>query len=80
MMTNQSNVRHLLAQIDAEYTAAKQGLQGLAQGAAYHQFMTARSERIAALHRDLAEVVGDRDTATLLLMEHQARTDTQESR
>ena len=73
MMTNQSNVRSLLAQIDAEYTAAQQGLQGLAQGTAYHQFITARTERISLLHTELAEMVGSKEQAMVLLAEHQAQ-------
>lgn len=70
--SNQSEVRRLLEQIDAEYEAAKHGLQGVAQGMAHHQFMTARAENIQALQKRLGEVVGDQDTATRLVIQHQA--------
>ena len=36
---------HLIQSIEAEYQAAQQGLIGLAQGMAHHQFITARMEK-----------------------------------
>lgn len=77
--SNQSEVARLLAQIDAEYESSRQGLQGIAQGIAYHQFITERMERIQSLQARLGEVVGDQDTATLIVIHHQAKQDTASS-
>ena len=57
MPANQSEVRRLLAQIDAEYEAAKRGLDGLAQGVSQHDFITQKMERVSELHSELSEVV-----------------------
>jgi hypothetical protein len=56
---NESEVTRLLAQIDAEYEAAERGLTGLSLGTAQHAFMTACTERICQLHKDLRTLVGD---------------------
>jgi hypothetical protein len=40
-----SEVARLIQSIEAEYHAAQQGLIGLAQGTARHQFITARMEK-----------------------------------
>ena len=71
--SKQSEVRRLLAQIEAEYAAAKQGLEGFAQGVSRHQFITARAERAAECHMQLAELLGDECEAIRLIAEHQAR-------
>lgn len=73
MHGDQSEVRRLLAQIDAEYAAAKRGLNGLAQGVSQHAFITARMERVSELHSELSGVVGSREEAMRLLVEHQER-------
>ena len=73
MHGNQSEVRRLLEQIDAEYAAAKRGLNGLAQGVSQHDFITRRMERMSELHSELSEVVGSREEAMRLLVEHQER-------
>jgi hypothetical protein len=54
-----SEVARLLAQINGEYEAARQGLSGLAQGTSQHLFMTKRMEQIAELHSQLWNIVGD---------------------
>lgn len=61
---NESEVARLLAQINAEYEAAEQGLTGLAAGTAQHAFMTARTEHICKLHKELRTLVGN-DVMTL---------------
>jgi len=54
-----SEVARLLAQINSEYEAARQGLSGLAQGIGQHRFITKRMEQIAELHAQLRDLVGD---------------------
>lgn len=56
---NQSEVARLLKQISAEYEAALRGLNGLALGAAKHEFITARMENVGRLHEELHEIVGE---------------------
>ena|SRR5436305_4127271 len=58
-----SEIAAIREQIAAEYTAAKLGLQGLNAGTSYHQFITARQERIAVLHEELQDLVGDQAMA-----------------
>jgi len=55
----QSAVANILAQISNEYTSAKLGLQGLAQGTPRHAFITARMENMGKLHEALQEFVGN---------------------
>lgn len=55
----QSEVSRLRQQIATEYMAAKLGLQGLNAGTSRHEFITARQERIGALHEELQDLVGD---------------------
>jgi hypothetical protein len=55
----QSEVARILAQIDAEYQAARNGLSGLAQGNTRHSFITARMENMGKLQEALEELVGD---------------------
>jgi hypothetical protein len=59
MQANVSEVATLREQIAAQYVAASLGLQGLNAGTARHDFITARQERVAALHEELKEIVGD---------------------
>jgi len=60
-----SEVARLLAQINSEYEAARQGLSGLAQGTSQHLFMTRRMEQIAELHTQLRNLVGDEAMALI---------------
>ena len=59
MQTNRSEVAALREQIATEYMAAKLGLQGLNAGTSRHAFMTAKLERVALLHEELQNLVGD---------------------
>ena len=56
--TNKSEVARLMSKITAEYEAAQSGLSGLAYGTARHDFINARMENIAVLHRELACEIG----------------------
>jgi hypothetical protein len=60
-----SEVARLLAQINSEYEAARQGLSGLAQGVGQHRFITRRMEHIAELHCQLRNLVGDEAMALI---------------
>ena len=55
----QSEVAHILQQIEIEYIAAQRGLTGLAQSAR-HAAITARMEHMGLLHKDLQAILGDR--------------------
>jgi hypothetical protein len=63
-----SSVAALLQQIDLEYEAARQGLTGLAQGAARHAWITAWIERMAVACERLVAAVGI-EQATILVLE-----------
>lgn len=65
----QSEIAHLLKQIDLEYSAAKEALTGLICGVAQHEFITARMERLTRYHERLAQHVGVQE-ASRLLVEH----------
>lgn len=60
-----SEIARLLLRISAEYEAARQGLQGLAQGCSQHRFITRRMERMYELHSQLQALVGDEATALI---------------
>ena len=60
-----SEVARLMQQIDLEYEAAQQGLEGMAI-TARHAFITARMERIAEHHHTLARLVDTQEARTLL--------------
>lgn len=57
-MNGQSDLGRLIQQIDAECSAAFQGLHGYSQMAS-HQFIEARYNRIGELQSDLAQLIGD---------------------
>jgi hypothetical protein len=69
-----SEVARLLQQISLERQAAQNGLTGLASGIARHDFINAKEERIAALHRELTTIVG-KDEATRLVLETYSKQD-----
>jgi hypothetical protein len=81
-----SEVERLLAQINSEYEAARQGLSGLAQGIGQHRFITKRMEQIAELHSQLRELVGDEAMVLItqeleqVTEEKQATTDQQQQK
>ena len=56
---SQSEVARLMQQIEAEFEAGRQALQGLALGTAQHAFITKRMENIGGLHEQLRELIGD---------------------
>lgn len=63
---NQSEIAHLLNQIETEYIAAQRGLTGFAESAR-HAAITARLENMGRLHEHLRAIVGD--DATRLMAE-----------
>ena len=67
MERNQSEVAHLLNQIETEYLAAQRGLTGFAESAK-HAAITARMENVGRLHENLHALVGK--DAIRLLAEH----------
>ena len=75
----QSEVARLLAQINSEYEAARQGLSGLAQGMGQHSFITKRMEQIAELHSQLRNLVGD-EAMALINLELDQATETEETK
>lgn len=64
---NQSEVARLLAQIDTEYQAARNGLSGLAQ-VTRHDFINARVENMEIARQELENLVG-LEKATELVVE-----------
>ncbi len=58
MDTSISTVAQLRKQIEAEYSAAQRGLEGLA-AVARHQYITARMENMDRCHRQLVGLVGE---------------------
>lgn len=63
----QSEIAHLLQQIDLEYEAARAALNDLACGTAQHAFITARMERLNFYHEELSHHVGTHEAARLLV-------------
>lgn len=53
-----SEITRIRQEIQDEYEAAQRGLSGFASGTARHNFITARTENIGALHEQLVELVG----------------------
>lgn len=66
-MQNQSEVQRLLAQIDREYEAAQNGLSGLAQGTAQHNFINARLENMEYARQELEKLVGPKKAVELVV-------------
>jgi hypothetical protein len=54
-----SEVSRLLAQISAEYEAARRGMSEFASGSSKHEFIAARMEHMGRLHRQLQSIVGE---------------------
>ena len=67
-----SEVALLLRQIDLEYTAAYQGLHGLASGSCQHEVITAKMKRMCEAVEQLKEKVGVQRALELTtqIMEH----------
>jgi hypothetical protein len=77
-----SEVARLLAQIDAEYQAAHNGLYGLAAGSTRHDFIQKRMERVGELGEQLIAQMGKEAAIPLLLeaMEAGSRQGQREQR
>jgi hypothetical protein len=56
-----------MQQIALEYEAAQRGMSGLAYGTSQHQFMTARTENICHLQKQLLELVEPQEAIRLIL-------------
>ncbi len=63
---HQSEVARILQQIESEYEAAHRGLHQFAI-VGPHAFLTARTQRIAELHRQLQQQVGEQEAIKLLM-------------
>jgi hypothetical protein len=68
LSNNTSEVAHLLAQIDAEYTATKRVFSGFT-ATARHDFINKRMEHIDVLRDQIGSLVGI-DEANLIVCEH----------
>ena len=62
----QSDVARLLKQIEQEYQASKQGLEGFASGTARHDFIQQRTEKIGQCHEHLSELIGSDQAIALI--------------
>ena len=61
-----SEVVRIREQIAAEHLSGQLGLYGLSDGAARHDFITAKQERIGVLHEELEGLVGDEALALVV--------------
>lgn len=61
-----SEVARLREQVELEYKAMMQGLTGFAEGAAIHEFISARMARVEGFHYRLAKELGE-DEATQII-------------
>jgi len=61
-----SEIAHIRAQIHLEYASSQAGLSGLAAGTARHEFITAKMERLAGLHTELIELVGEEEAISII--------------
>lgn len=60
-VSNQSEVARILSQIEAEFYAAQNGLEGFA-ASSRHQAITARMENLGRLQESLQAIAGDEGT------------------
>lgn len=65
-MHNQSEVARLIQQLDAECEAARLAMHGYAE-VSKHEVITARMERMGALHEELKEIVGEEEATEVLV-------------
>ncbi len=61
-----SEVARIKQEIALAYQSAQWGLTGLAYGTARLDFLVARQERIAVLHEDLRQVIGEQDAIEIV--------------
>ncbi len=66
MAENKSEVARLMRQIDEEYQAAERGLNGLASGAARHDFIRRKYEAIGRCGDKLERLVGPEEGTRLM--------------
>jgi hypothetical protein len=66
MLENQSEVAQLKQRLVAEYEAGKRGLEGLALGAARHDFITKRVENMSRCQMQLVKLVGNEQASKIL--------------
>ena len=66
-LMSQSEVQRLLAEIYLEYQAAWNGLSGLAQGTAQHDFINAKLENMEYARQALESIVGEDEAARLVV-------------
>ena len=62
----QSDVARILKQIEQEYQASKQGLEGLASGTARHDFISKKTEAIGQCHEHLSKLIGPEEAIALI--------------
>jgi hypothetical protein len=65
MNSGQSEVAHLLRQIETEYEAMQRGLAGYAS-VARHDFISASMKRMDVCHVALQQLVGEQEAVRLL--------------
>jgi hypothetical protein len=65
----QSELGRMLEIIDLEYQGAQRALYGFMQGAAQHEFITARMEGIERMRERVIDLVGDEDEANRMVIE-----------
>ena len=66
-MNNPSEVARIKAQIADEYVSGKLALEGLAEGASQHQFITRRMEHMGVLTEQLEKVAGEEEVGRFLM-------------
>ena len=65
---NVSEVARLRERVRLEYEAMMRGLSGVAEGAAMHEFISARMARVGGYHDKLVKEIGE-DEATQIICE-----------
>jgi hypothetical protein len=63
---NESELRALLNQIDAEYQSAMRAVRSFAYGTSQHRFITWRMERMRLLQELIADRVGETEASRLV--------------
>lgn len=64
-LASQSEIAHLLNEIQTQYQAAYTGLHGFAI-VARHQLRTVQTEQIGRLHQELQQIVGEDEAIQLV--------------
>lgn len=65
-MSNRSEVARIRQQIELELEAMRNGMLGLAQGVARHNFIQVRMERVGVYQDELAAQIGDYQASSVL--------------